>query len=322
MPVSRPPLKVVLAVGWIAAVVVAVCSGCIQTTPDVVKIGLVAPFEGRYREIGYDVIPAARLAVREWADQNPEAHLVFEIVAYDDGGNPQSAVEQAQRLVMDPQVAIVLGHWREDTTAAALPTYAEAGLPVVTFTMAELARQPGILNLSPDEADYREAVEEWAAAQDVSASLLLDCSADLTEIVGQLDNFAEADSHLPIVGGPCWGLGQFYALAGGGAEGLHFVSGAADTDDMVGGEWTADRAARFVEGYQEGSLGVPPGILAVQAYQGTWLAMAQIADERGIKGFDSPVGELAFGEDGRLMNAPIYLYIWKDGGRELVARLR
>ncbi|HIE37729.1 MAG TPA: hypothetical protein EYP77_01440, partial [Anaerolineae bacterium] len=29
-----------------------------------VKIGLVAPFEGRYRYVGYDLFPAVRLALR------------------------------------------------------------------------------------------------------------------------------------------------------------------------------------------------------------------------------------------------------------------
>ena len=95
MPVSRPSLKVTQAIAWVIAI--TICTGCIQTTPDVVKIGLVAPFEGRYRQIGYDVIPAARLAAREWAAQNQDANLVFEIVAYDDMGDPHSAVEQAQR---------------------------------------------------------------------------------------------------------------------------------------------------------------------------------------------------------------------------------
>jgi ABC-type branched-subunit amino acid transport system substrate-binding protein len=320
MPANKQPLKTAWAIG--CAVAVTLCAGCLQTTPDVVKIGLVAPFEGRYREVGYDVIPAARLAVREWAAQNPDADLVFEIVAYDDAGDPRSAVEQARRLVMDPEVAVVIGHWRENTTAAALPTYAEAGLPVVTFSMADLQHEPSIVNLSPTEADYRDVVEEWGAAQDISINLLLDCSADLTESVSQLGSAAASDRDTVVVGGPCWGLGQFYALAGGQAEGLFFVSGAAKPDDMAGGEWTAEQSASFVEGYQEGSLGAPPGMLAATAYQAAWLAISRLAGERGIEGFDSPVGGLDFDGSGRLLNAPIYLYAWDEGERELIARLR
>ena len=36
--------------------------GSVQPT---VKIGLSAPFEGLYRDLGYEVLPAVRLAVRE-----------------------------------------------------------------------------------------------------------------------------------------------------------------------------------------------------------------------------------------------------------------
>jgi ABC-type branched-subunit amino acid transport system substrate-binding protein len=320
MPALKTHLKTAWAVGLVF--VAAICVGCIQTTPDVVKIGLSAPFEGRYREVGYDVIPAVRLAVREWAAQNPDADLIFEVVAYDDGGDPQSAVEQARRLVMDPEVAAVIGHWRENTTAAALPTYAEAGLPVITFSMADLQHAPGIVNLSPAEADYREAVEEWGEAQGISTNLLIDCSVELTENVGQIGSAADSDQEAVIVGGPCWGFGQFYALAQGQAEGLHFVSGAAEVSDMAGGEWTAEQATSFAEGYEEGSLGAPPGMLAATAYKAAWLAISHLAGERGIDGVNSPVGDLAFDENGRLLNTPIYLYVWQDGQREPVTRLR
>ena len=40
--------------------------GCQARSPQVVKVGLVAPFEGEQRDLGYDGIYAARLAVREF----------------------------------------------------------------------------------------------------------------------------------------------------------------------------------------------------------------------------------------------------------------
>src|SRR5690349_15341217 len=79
--------------------------GC-HESPRVVKIGLVAPFEGRYRSIGYDVIPAVRLAIREFAKENA-TRLSVELVAYDDGGVPERALLQAQKLVSDPQIRTV-----------------------------------------------------------------------------------------------------------------------------------------------------------------------------------------------------------------------
>jgi len=96
-----------------------------------VKIGLVAPFEGRYRAVGYEVIYAARLALREVGASGGVGGYGVELVAYDDGADPAMAVEQARKLSVDPEVMAVIGHFREETTAAALDVYAGEGLSLV-----------------------------------------------------------------------------------------------------------------------------------------------------------------------------------------------
>jgi len=102
-----------------------------------VKIGLVAPFEGRYRYVGYDLFPAVRLAVREvnqdggiGAGTKASPYFV-ELVAYDDGGDPAMAAQQARKLTVDPDVVVAIGHFREETTRTALPVYTVAGIPLV-----------------------------------------------------------------------------------------------------------------------------------------------------------------------------------------------
>jgi ABC-type branched-subunit amino acid transport system substrate-binding protein len=99
--------------------------------PQVIKIGLVAPFEGRYRYIGYDAIYAARLAVREINAQGGVAGRRLELVAYDDRSNSQLAARAAYNLTVDPDVLAVVGHYRYTSTLVALPIYAEVGLPQV-----------------------------------------------------------------------------------------------------------------------------------------------------------------------------------------------
>ena len=96
-----------------------------------VKIGLVAPFEGRYRYFGYDVIYAVRLALREANAAGGVAGHYVELVAYDDGADPAQAIEQARKLAVDPAVVAAIGHFREDTTSAALSVYAEVGIPLL-----------------------------------------------------------------------------------------------------------------------------------------------------------------------------------------------
>lgn len=86
----------VVSLCWLAACSVA---------PSVQKIALLAPFEGRYRDVGYEALYAVRLALADAGAEN--VHLL----AVDDGGSVASAVDRARALERDPAVkmALVLG---------------------------------------------------------------------------------------------------------------------------------------------------------------------------------------------------------------------
>lgn len=105
-------------------------SGC-ASVPPVIKIGLVGPFEGRYREVGYDVIYSARLAIREENSRDDIGDYRVALVALDDFGDPDTAEEVARSLVLDPNVVAVVGHWLPDTTDAAMSIYQAAGVPFI-----------------------------------------------------------------------------------------------------------------------------------------------------------------------------------------------
>jgi ABC-type branched-subunit amino acid transport system substrate-binding protein len=126
-----------------------------QAAPPVVKIGLVAPFEGRYRPVGYDLIYSARLAIREINAAGGIDGVHVALVALDDGGDPRQARAAAATLIRDPDVVAVLGHWRSASTAAAVPLYAAAGLPLV---MAD-GKNPPLAPIPPDllPASFRRA---------------------------------------------------------------------------------------------------------------------------------------------------------------------
>ncbi|MFZ0546390.1 MAG: ABC transporter substrate-binding protein [Candidatus Promineifilaceae bacterium] len=100
-----------------------------RQAPLVVKIGLVGPFEGQYRAVGYDAIYSARLAVREVNEAGGIGRIRLALVALDDGSNPEMASQVANSLVLDPDVVAVVGDWLPETTTAAAPVYQEAGLP-------------------------------------------------------------------------------------------------------------------------------------------------------------------------------------------------
>src|SRR6187401_305291 len=83
-------------------------AACLPITRPVVKIGLVAPFEGRYRDVGYEVIYAVRLAVREANAAGGIAGYSVELLTLDDSDDPDMAVAQAQKIATDPQVVGVI----------------------------------------------------------------------------------------------------------------------------------------------------------------------------------------------------------------------
>lgn len=97
----------------------------------VVKIGLVAPFEGHQRAIGYDAIYSARLAVREVNEAGGVAGHRVALVALDDRGDPKLANETAMALVIDPALVAVVGHYLPETTEAARDVYANGSLPLL-----------------------------------------------------------------------------------------------------------------------------------------------------------------------------------------------
>jgi ABC-type branched-subunit amino acid transport system substrate-binding protein len=105
-------------------------SAC-SNAPPVVKIGWVAPFEGRHRSVGYDTIYSARLGVREVNQGAGLGPYRVALVALDDSGDPELARETAASLAIDPGVVIVIGHWLPETTAAAAPVYAAGALPFI-----------------------------------------------------------------------------------------------------------------------------------------------------------------------------------------------
>ncbi len=80
-------------------------SGCFPVTRPVLKIALVAPFEGRYRDVGYEVTFAYRLAIREVNRAGGVGGYSIEMLSLDDSGDPDMAREQARKIIADPQVS-------------------------------------------------------------------------------------------------------------------------------------------------------------------------------------------------------------------------
>lgn len=175
-----------------------VSAGC-RSAPAVAKIGLVAPFEGRQRLVGYDAVYAARLAVREANARAAAQSWRVELVALDDSGNVELARQAAAGLVVDPEVVAVMGHWQDATTAAALPIYEDYGLPLIVLGVPPFeTMDPGQLPqhfLTAYEAvtPFDEVAGPYAAATYDAFQLLLR-ALELAETSGQINRESVASS--------------------------------------------------------------------------------------------------------------------------------
>ncbi|MBN1811285.1 MAG: ABC transporter substrate-binding protein [Anaerolineae bacterium] len=279
------------------------------TVRPTVKIGLVAPFEGRYRYVGYDVIYAARLAVREANAAGGVDGYGVELVAYDDGADPAMAVEQARKLVVDPEVVVAVGHFRAETTAAAADAYAEAGIPLVSpglvapyadaladellryleemdLDSAALVTAGGPLALalqrdarvgpvvSPEDTDW---------LKQVLASDTIICDAGPVTAGEVARALRDAGWGGVFLGGPELAAADFAAVAGEAAEGARFVTPWPFPTDVPG-------SADFVASYQGmGPHVEPPGPLALPAYEAAQQVLAAL--ERDIAAHGTPTRE-------------------------------
>jgi hypothetical protein len=128
----------------ICGLLLVACSvpGSVKPT---VKIGLSAPFEGRYRDLGYEVLHAVRLAVRQRNGIGGVGdRYLIELVALNDFDDADEAVVQARKMSVDRDVLGVLGAWSAQTGGPAAAEYERLDLallaPDVDFTEEQPAQ--------------------------------------------------------------------------------------------------------------------------------------------------------------------------------------
>ncbi|MCR4407640.1 MAG: branched-chain amino acid ABC transporter substrate-binding protein [Anaerolineae bacterium] len=107
------------------------------STRPVVKIGLVAPFEGLYRPLGYDALYGVKLAVRERNAAGGVGGAMVELVALDDHFDPARAADVAREMAIDPDVMGVIGPLSSAMALAAQPEYQHAELAFITLAIAD-----------------------------------------------------------------------------------------------------------------------------------------------------------------------------------------
>lgn len=303
----------------------AACRAPGATRPTV-KIGLVAPFEGRYRFVGYGLFAAVRLALREANAAGGIGHPPYsvEMVAYDDGADPEMARQQAEKLAVDPQVVAVIGHFREGTTRAALPVYAREGLPLLAPAVLDpaLTSGPGtVVRIGPDAdalaAQMLEGVTEAGLVTDggpLGAALeraaaergiplrpvgppadaarwsdlppVLFCDAPPVDCGEVLVALRARGWEGEFMGGPDLAADEFRAVAGDAAAGVRAVTPWPHPQSLPA-------CADFVAACTQISLGIPPGDMALPAYAAARRALRAVEEAIARDGKPSRPGVAA-----------------------------
>lgn len=96
-----------------------------HTQPKGVKIALALPLTGDIASLGQGLKRASTMAIEE-------SGLPIEVIAFDDRSDPKEAVSIANRIVSDPAVIGVIGHFNSGCSIPASRIYAQSGLPMIS----------------------------------------------------------------------------------------------------------------------------------------------------------------------------------------------
>ena len=128
-------------------------AACTADAHPIVKLGVIAPFEGQGRPLGYAVLPAVKQVAAEANARGDFGDYRVLVVAFSDDLDPGRAAEQARALALDGDVMAVTGPFTRATAAAAVPVLAEAGIPYLALDSAA----PAGSNHAADEEQARKA---------------------------------------------------------------------------------------------------------------------------------------------------------------------
>lgn len=134
--------------------VVLILSACLMPgdAAPVLKIGLIAPFEGLGRPLGYAVLPAVQKVIESANAGGDLGSYRLLLVALNDELDPAAAAAQAAALAQDASVIAVIGPFTMPTAAQASTVLSAAGIPMLVA--APLVEAPdGAVSLCPDPED-------------------------------------------------------------------------------------------------------------------------------------------------------------------------
>ncbi len=163
-----------------------ICSACaIVRSPSVNKIALLAPFEGRYREIGYNALYAARLAIEDSGIKD------FSLLAVDDGGSEASAIARIKALNTDPDVKFIITLGAFSTLETVQHASEKPLIIVGSWGASPASEQVFILANADIEREITLTQSRSITSADVSQPLIVSELFALSQIPDLYDDLSE-----------------------------------------------------------------------------------------------------------------------------------
>jgi branched-chain amino acid transport system substrate-binding protein len=327
-----------------ACILCLLCSACVPvqarkdgffslvSTRPVIKIGLVAPFEGRYRALGYEVLYAVKLAVRQRNEAGGIAGYMVELVALNDQDDPGTSEVQAHKFAVDQQVMGVVGPFSDAAALAAAPAYRAHSLGVVTpsacFPALLAAGDREVFCAAASLDDLAEALRDRVPAG--SQAILVRAEGDLlgdrlagavereidaSEVPSALDAVRATRADLLLYGGDVLSAADLLVRLRAAGIDAPFWGGPSlartqlvqIAGDAVGGACYAMAAPLFADLAPEGALaaqyrdlaGAMPGPWAGLAYDAAELLLNALSEAIEAEGRPTREGVIAHLEDAR-----------------------
>lgn len=110
-----------------------------------VKIGFSAPLNGPQAHYGQEYLNGVKMAIDEANAEGIKFHnqpVTFELLSEDDGADPKSATQIAERFV-DLKVNGVIGHFNSGTAIPASRIYENAGIPNIAMATSPVLTTQG-----------------------------------------------------------------------------------------------------------------------------------------------------------------------------------
>jgi len=165
---NRRALAVTLAAGA-AAVTGLALTGC-DSTPSVVRIGVVQPLSGNLGALGQDMLNGVKLAVDELNRSGFRIKgktVTLEVVAVDDRADAATGKQVAQQLV-DAGVVAVIGHLNSGVSIETVPIYASRSIPQLAISTNPRYTQLGLpttFRLVANDNLQARAIGSFASSQ-------------------------------------------------------------------------------------------------------------------------------------------------------------